>query len=129
MQKDQKQLEQQHLNTVLGTIKDAKHTLEKMMSSMGTDTLQQLKDFRDSPDSSDFYMFLDQLDQKNSAFNYKDKFKRLEELEYLINKNIINGAMNKLSYYNLINNVDDCNITYVNSNKKIYKKSREKRIR
>ena len=37
--------------------------------------------------------------------------------------------MNKLAYYNLINNVDDCNITYVNSNKKIYKKSREKRIR
>ena len=52
-----------------------------------------------------------------------------KELEYLINKNIINGAMNKLAYYNLINNVDDCNITYVNSNKKIYKKSREKRIR
>lgn len=83
-QLDQKQVEQQHLDTVLGTIKDAKNTLEKMMSSMGTDTLQQLKDFRDSPDSSDFYMFLDQLDQKNSAFNYKDKFKRLEELEYLI---------------------------------------------
>ena len=51
-----------------------------------------------------------------------------KELEYLINKNIINGAMNKLAYYNLINNVDDCNITYANSNKKIYKKSREKRI-
>ena len=52
-----------------------------------------------------------------------------KELEYLINKNIINGAMNKLAYYNLINNVDDCNIAYANSNKKIYKKSREKRIR
>ena len=51
-----------------------------------------------------------------------------KELEYLINKNIINGAMNKLAYYNLINNVDDCNITYANSNKKIYNKSREKRI-
>ena len=52
-----------------------------------------------------------------------------KELEYLINKNIINGAMNKLAYYNLINNVDDCNITYVNSNKKIYKKTKKKRIR
>ena len=50
------------------------------------------------------------------------------KLEYLIKKNIINGAMNKLAYFNLINNVDDCNITYANSNKKIYKKSREKRI-
>lgn len=50
-----------------------------------------------------------------------------KELEYLINKNIMNGAMNKLAYYNLVNNVDDCNVTYVNSNKKIYKKLREKR--
>lgn len=44
-----------------------------------------------------------------------------KELEYLINKNIMNGAMNKLAYYNLINNVDDCHITYEKSNKKIYK--------
>lgn len=50
-----------------------------------------------------------------------------KELEYLINKNIMNGAMNKLAYYNLVNNVDDCNVTYVKSNKKIYKKLKEKR--
>lgn len=50
-----------------------------------------------------------------------------KELEYLIYKNIMNGAMNKLAYYNLINNVEDCNVTYVNSNKKIYKRLREKR--
>ena len=25
-------------------------------------------------------------------------------------------------YYNLVNNTDDCNVTYVKSNKKIYKK-------
>lgn len=50
-----------------------------------------------------------------------------KELEYLVNKNIMNGAMNKLAYYNLVNNVDDCNVTYVKSNKKIYKKLREKR--
>lgn len=48
------------------------------------------------------------------------------ELEYLINKNIMNGAMNKLAYYNLVNNVDDCNVTYVKSNKRIYKKQKEK---
>lgn len=41
-----------------------------------------------------------------------------KELEYLINKNIMNGAMNKLAYYNLINNVDDCNDIYTKSNKK-----------
>lgn len=49
------------------------------------------------------------------------------ELEYLVDKNIMNGAMNKLAYYNLVNNVDDCNISYENGNKKVYKKLRKKR--
>ena len=44
------------------------------------------------------------------------------ELEYLINKNIMNGAINKLAYYNLINNVDNYNITYEKSIKKLRKK-------
>jgi len=79
-----KQLEQKHLDEVLDKVHDARRTLEGMLKSMGTDTLSQLKAFRDSPDSGDFYFFLDQLDQKNSAFNFKDKFKRYEELEYLI---------------------------------------------
>ncbi|MBQ9072503.1 MAG: NUDIX hydrolase [Bacilli bacterium] len=48
------------------------------------------------------------------------------ELEYLINKNIMNGAMNKLAYYNLINNVADCNVVYVKSNKHVYKKQKQK---
>lgn len=48
------------------------------------------------------------------------------ELKYLINNNIMNGAMNKLAYYNLVNNVDDFNVIYANSNKKIYKKQRKK---
>ena len=51
-----------------------------------------------------------------------------KELKYLVNENIMNGAMNKLAYYNLINNVDDCNVTYIKSNKKIYKKLRKKLI-
>ena len=49
-----------------------------------------------------------------------------KELQYLVYKNIMNGAMNKLAYYNLVNNVDDCNVTYIKSNKKIYKKLRKK---
>ncbi len=48
------------------------------------------------------------------------------ELKYLISNNIMNGAMNKLAYYNLVNNVDDCNVIYANSNKKIYKMQRKK---
>ena len=49
-----------------------------------------------------------------------------KELEYLINKNIMNGAMNKLAYYNLVNNVDDCNVVYMKSNQHIYKKQKKK---
>lgn len=48
------------------------------------------------------------------------------ELTYLINKNIMNGATNKLAYYSMINNVDNCNVTYVKSNKKIYKTPKKK---
>lgn len=47
-----------------------------------------------------------------------------KELEYLINNNIINGAMNKLAYYNLINNLDHCNVTF--NNKKIYVRQKKK---
>ena len=42
------------------------------------------------------------------------------ELKYLINENIMNGAINKLAFYNLINNVENCNIVY--GNKKLRKK-------
>ena len=40
-----------------------------------------------------------------------------EELDYLINKNIMNGAMNKLAYYNLVNSANDCDVTYDNKDK------------
>lgn len=48
------------------------------------------------------------------------------ELKYLVNNNIMNGSMNKLAYYNLVNNVDDCNIIWTDSNKRIYKTLRKK---
>lgn len=46
-----------------------------------------------------------------------------KELEYLVNKNIMSGAMNKLAYYNLVNNV----VTYTKSNKKVCRKLQQKR--
>lgn len=33
----------------------------------------------------------------------------------------MNGAMNKLAYYNLVNNVDDCDVTYDKKDKKYIK--------
>lgn len=49
-----------------------------------------------------------------------------KELEYLINNNIMSGAMNKLAYYNLVNNVEDYNNINIASNQKIYKKLKRK---
>ena len=46
-----------------------------------------------------------------------------KELRYLIDYNIMSGAMNKLAYYNLINNYGDYNSVYSIGNKKIYKKN------
>lgn len=47
-----------------------------------------------------------------------------QELDYLIYKNIMNGAMNKLAYYNLMNNTESFNFT--TNNEKIYRKLRKK---
>lgn len=44
-----------------------------------------------------------------------------KELKYLIASNIMNGSMNKLAYYTLVFNTDNCNVHYTSSNKKIYK--------
>lgn len=47
-----------------------------------------------------------------------------EELNYLISNNIMSGAINKLAYYNLISNVEDCDFS--RGNQRIYKKLRKK---
>lgn len=46
------------------------------------------------------------------------------ELKYLVDNDIINGAMNKLAFYNLVNNVDNSCVAYTN-NKKIYQKKKK----
>ena len=45
----------------------------------------------------------------------------------MANTNIIYGAMNKLAYYNLINNVETCNIGNINSKIKTYKRLKDKK--
>lgn len=49
-----------------------------------------------------------------------------KELKYFIASNIMKGAMNKLAYYTLVFNTDNCNVHYTSSNKKIYKKEIKK---
>lgn len=46
------------------------------------------------------------VNNNGAEFLVYDLFSK-EELEYLINNNIMNGAMNKLAYYNLICNIDN----------------------
>ncbi len=47
------------------------------------------------------------------------------ELKYLIYSNIMNGALNKLAYHSLLNNVDNCNYECISDNKRIYKKEKK----
>lgn len=50
-----------------------------------------------------------------------------KELKYLIYKNIMNGAMNKLAYYNLITNTINCNTFIMGEDERIYKRLRKKK--
>lgn len=50
-----------------------------------------------------------------------------KELKYLIYKNIMNGAMNKLAYYNLINNTINRNTFIMGEDERIYKRLRKKK--
>lgn len=67
----------------------------------------------------------EEKDVNNTEFINYGLFKE-KELNYLINKNIMNGAIDKLAYYNLVNNVEDCNVVHTKSNKRIYKELKEK---
>ncbi len=50
-----------------------------------------------------------------------------KELKYLIYKNIMNGAMNKLAYYNLITNTINRNTFIMGEDEYIYKRLRKKK--
>ena len=74
-----------YLSGVVDLITSAKNSLEKAMESLGAFNIQKLKELRENPatNATDFLQFLEILDQKNAAFNIKDKYKKLDELEYL----------------------------------------------
>ena len=62
---------------------------------------------------------------RNEHLSYGLFFEK--ELDYLISNNIMTGATNKLAYYNLKHNTDDCKVTYSQCNKVIYKRPIEKK--
>lgn len=68
--------------------KYAKNTLaelQKKLEEVGAANLARLRELREEGEfGPDFLMFLERLHEKNESFNIKDKFKRVEELGYLV---------------------------------------------
>ena len=79
-------LETKHTDKTIKELAQAKKTIQSLMAELGAENLDELKELRDNPSTSsyDYMMFVQQLHERNSAFNVKDKIVRLEELDYLI---------------------------------------------
>lgn len=82
MDKDILSEEKKHLEEVIDKVADAERSLIQAMDALGSSNLEHLEDLRNNPETSgdDFMVFVQQLHEKNAAFNVKDKIKRLEEL-------------------------------------------------
>ena len=85
---DQKVLkeEKEHLKDTIDRLINAKEKLDQNMLAMGKENLEMLKDLRADPETNgaDFFFFLESLHEKNLAFNFKDKYKKVEELDSLM---------------------------------------------
>ena len=79
------QHEKEKLAQIMGKVGFAKEDINLRLQDLGKDNLDKLVDLRENPETSgqDFFQYLEQLHQQNITFNVKDKFKRLEELDYL----------------------------------------------
>lgn len=85
---NQKVLQQEiaHLSGVLAKLEDAKSVLETAINKISGQSLQALKEFRESPETSsgDILQFFHELQQKEDSFSFANKFKQVEEFEYLL---------------------------------------------
>ena len=79
-----------HLKGVKTKLRKARKYAEESLKVISEGNLERLKELREGGGSSygyglsDFDVLLDQLHQKNAALNIKDKYRALEELEFLI---------------------------------------------
>ncbi|OGC46730.1 hypothetical protein A3F07_03710 [candidate division WWE3 bacterium RIFCSPHIGHO2_12_FULL_38_15] len=78
--------ENEHLKDTVDRLINAKEKLDQSMLAMGKENLEMLKDLRADPETNgaDFFFFLESLHEKNLAFNFKDKYKKVEELDSLM---------------------------------------------
>ncbi|MDC0449165.1 hypothetical protein OAL67_00995 [bacterium] len=80
-----KLLEEKNLKNTRVKVQEAKENLSETMNKVGAANLERLKELRENPETGfDFFLFLEQLNSKNVAFNIEDKYKILEEYEYLL---------------------------------------------
>lgn len=80
-----KQEESSHLKFVLKKLNAIKTELNTALTSLGAGNVDRLKELRENSEGGlDFLMFIEQLHEKNEAFNIKDKFQRLQEYEFLL---------------------------------------------
>ncbi len=75
--------EKSHLSKVLNLVKEARVNLQKSLDQLGKETVDKLKDLRANPETNamDFFFYLEQLHEKNAAFNLKDRYARIEEMD------------------------------------------------
>ncbi len=76
--------ETKHLDKTIEIIKNATEDLRARLKAIGVDNLEKLADLRANPETgTDFEMFMVQMHERNTNFNLRDKFQRLEEMDYL----------------------------------------------
>lgn len=79
------QIESDYLNFVVAKLKNEVRRLEGSLKILGEETVSKLSDLRQNPEKGmDFFLFLEQLQQKYTSLNVVDKVQRLEELSYLV---------------------------------------------
>jgi DNA helicase-2/ATP-dependent DNA helicase PcrA len=84
---DQKifEAEKNKFDDVLNRIKSARDSAILELTQIGRTNLDRLAELRENGTGGvDFQMFIDQLSQSNATLNLKDRYKKLEEFEYLV---------------------------------------------
>ncbi|MEZ6255707.1 MAG: 3'-5' exonuclease [Patescibacteria group bacterium] len=76
--------ESQKLNNTAKLVKESKEFLEDSIKKLGAGNLETLRGLRaDTETGQNFMLEMQKLHEKNASFNLPDKYKQLEELEFL----------------------------------------------
>ncbi len=88
MNKETFKKEEKHLEKTLNILGESKGELQKSLKSLGEETINKLEKLRENTETNamDFFLYLEQIHQKHAAFNLKDRYKRLEEMQYSLDE-------------------------------------------